>query len=227
MHFCYILYSKKIDKYYIGQTSNIHGRIARHNSSKKGFTSTGKPWVLVYSEKFHDKSSALKREKQLKRWKSRKDIERLIQKGSEHPGETGRVWVLPRTRDHRPQKTTYHTDRWFFVYLNMYFSYILYSQKIDKYYIGQTSNIDARIARHNSSKKGFTSTGKPWALVYSEKFHDKSSALKREKQLKRWKSRKDIERLIQKGSEHPGETGRAGGSPEDSGSPPTENHLSY
>ena len=109
----------------------------------------------------------------------------------------------------------------------MHFCYILYPQKLDKYYIGQTSNIDARIARHNSSKKGFTSTGKPWVLVYSEKFHDKSSALKREKQLKSWKSRKDIERLIQIGSEHPGETGRAGGSPEDSGSPPTGNHLSY
>ena len=67
MYFCYILYSEKLDKFYIGATGNLEGRLIRHNSSDKGFTSTGKPWELKYSEKFSDKTSAIKRELQLKR----------------------------------------------------------------------------------------------------------------------------------------------------------------
>jgi putative endonuclease len=52
MFYCYILYSEKLDKYYIGCTSDVNGRISRHNSSNHGFTSTGKPWILKYSEAF-------------------------------------------------------------------------------------------------------------------------------------------------------------------------------
>ena len=81
MYYCYILYSEKLDKYYIGSTSNIEGRILRHNSSNHGFTSTGKPWILKYSESFVEKTYALKREMQLKSWKSRKLIEELISQG--------------------------------------------------------------------------------------------------------------------------------------------------
>lgn len=78
MHHCYILYSEKLDKYYIGSTSNIDGRLSRHNSSNHGFTSTGKPWILKYSESFEKKADALKRELQLKNRKNRKALETLI-----------------------------------------------------------------------------------------------------------------------------------------------------
>ena len=44
--------------------------------------------------------------------------------------------------------------------------------------------------------KGFTSTGKPWKLVYSEMYDCKTDALKREKQLKNWKSPTRIRELI-------------------------------
>ncbi|MCF8360066.1 MAG: GIY-YIG nuclease family protein [Prolixibacteraceae bacterium] len=86
MYYCYILYSAKLDKYYIGSTSDIEGRLSRHNSSGKGFTSTGKPWVLKYFEKYPEKSQAIKREYELKRWKDRIFLEALITKGSGHPG---------------------------------------------------------------------------------------------------------------------------------------------
>jgi putative endonuclease len=66
MYYCYILYSEKLDKYYIGSTSNVEGRILRHNSSNHGFTSTGKPWIFKYSESFAEKTDALKRESNLK-----------------------------------------------------------------------------------------------------------------------------------------------------------------
>jgi putative endonuclease len=81
MYYCYILYSQKLNKYYIGSTGDVQGRLRRHNSSNRGFTSTGKPWNLKYFEEFPDKTSALKREKQLKSWKNRCAIEDLILKG--------------------------------------------------------------------------------------------------------------------------------------------------
>ena len=85
MYFVYILYSNKIDKYYIGSTDNIPGRLRRHNQGNKSFTSTGKPWMLVYKEVFNTKTEALKRESQLKKWKNRERIESLISKDLEHP----------------------------------------------------------------------------------------------------------------------------------------------
>jgi len=85
MHYCYILYSPRLDKYYIGSTADPEGRLQRHNTSKKGFTSTGKPWILKYTEQFATKELALKREIQLKSWKSRQILEELIRKGSGHP----------------------------------------------------------------------------------------------------------------------------------------------
>ncbi len=78
MYYCYILYPKKLDKYYIGSTNHLQGRLDRHNCSKRGFTSSGKPWEIRYYEEFEDKHAALKREFQIKRWKSREAIEDLI-----------------------------------------------------------------------------------------------------------------------------------------------------
>jgi putative endonuclease len=81
MYYCYILYSEKLDKYYIGSTGDLEGRLQRHNTSNHGFTSTGKPWIMKYSESFETKSEALIRELQIKRRKSRNAIEELISGG--------------------------------------------------------------------------------------------------------------------------------------------------
>ncbi len=81
MYYCYILYSEKLDKYYIGSTGDLEGRLQRHNTSNHGFTSTGKPWIMKYSEVFENKTLALKRELQLKNWKNRNAIEELISVG--------------------------------------------------------------------------------------------------------------------------------------------------
>ncbi|MBK6285763.1 MAG: GIY-YIG nuclease family protein [Draconibacterium sp.] len=82
MYFCYILFSSKLDKYYIGSTGNLEGRLQRHNTSNTGFTSTGKPWEIKYFETFETKSGAMKRELELKKWKNRILIEELIKKDS-------------------------------------------------------------------------------------------------------------------------------------------------
>ena len=45
----YILYSKSIEKYYVGQTSNLQNRILQHNSGESKYTSKGMPWEIVKS----------------------------------------------------------------------------------------------------------------------------------------------------------------------------------
>ncbi|HBS87733.1 MAG TPA: excinuclease ABC subunit C [Bacteroidales bacterium] len=81
----YIIYSKTIDKYYIGHSSNIEERLCKHNTNHKGFTGKLKDWAIVYTENFNSKEDAYARERQVKKWKNRKRLEELIAKGSEHP----------------------------------------------------------------------------------------------------------------------------------------------
>jgi len=78
MFYVYILKSLKDGSYYIGYTQDIESRISKHNLSNKGYSATKKPWILVYSEKFENKTLAIKRENFLKAQKSKVFIERLI-----------------------------------------------------------------------------------------------------------------------------------------------------
>ncbi|MBP6687236.1 MAG: GIY-YIG nuclease family protein [Lacibacter sp.] len=76
--YCYILYSAKLNKYYVGSTSDMERRFNDHNRGKEKFTSTGMPWKLVYSEPFDELAMARRRELEIKKKKSRKYIEQLI-----------------------------------------------------------------------------------------------------------------------------------------------------
>ena len=79
MYFFYILYSKQLDKFYIGHCQNIQDRLDRHLTNHKGFTAKAKDWKIVYTEDFQDKSQAYARERQVKKWKSKAAILELIQ----------------------------------------------------------------------------------------------------------------------------------------------------
>ncbi|PTX41925.1 putative endonuclease [Christiangramia gaetbulicola] len=76
----YILFSKKLDRFYVGATGNLQKRLEKHLNSSAGFTSKARDWTLIYSEEYERKEDAFKREKQIKLWKSRKMIEALIDK---------------------------------------------------------------------------------------------------------------------------------------------------
>ena len=79
----YILYSILKDSYYIGFTGDVlEERLRKHNSNHKGFTGHTGDWVIKYVETYPTKQEASKRERQVKKWKSRKLVEKLI--GSEH-----------------------------------------------------------------------------------------------------------------------------------------------
>ena len=77
-----------------------------------------------------------------------------------------------------------------------YFLYILKSQKTGKYYVGSTNNLDARLKRHNEGRSKYTKTGVPWELQYFEEFPDRSSAVKRENDIKRKRRKEHIEELV-------------------------------
>ncbi len=89
-----------------------------------------------------------------------------------------------------------------FFYLIMFYIYILYSENADKYYIGQTDNVERRLLEHNEfSENSFTSKYRPWVLM--AKFavgNSRGVALKIEKHIKKQKSRKYIEQIIERKS---------------------------
>ena len=66
----YILASQARGTLYTGVTSDLIQRIYQHkNSLVKGFSNRYQTHILVYFEQFDDMYEAIKREKQLKKWK--------------------------------------------------------------------------------------------------------------------------------------------------------------
>jgi len=70
----YILKSTKLEKYYIGQTEDLSKRLDWHNSLRARWTKRYQPWVLVHTEKFENRSGAIKRERELKSLKNIKQF---------------------------------------------------------------------------------------------------------------------------------------------------------
>jgi predicted GIY-YIG superfamily endonuclease len=66
----------------------------------------------------------------------------------------------------------------------MYYVYILKSQKDGSLYKGVTADLKQRIKDHNGGSAKYSSTKKPYSLMWYCAFHDKSLALKFEKYLK-------------------------------------------
>ena len=76
-----------------------------------------------------------------------------------------------------------------------YFVYILYSESLDVYYKGFSTDVEKRLEYHLNSQHKFTSQTKDWVIVYKKEFSEKSEALKEEKRLKKL-NRRSIEKLV-------------------------------
>lgn len=68
--------------------------------------------------------------------------------------------------------------------LSYYVVYVIRSKKLDRWYIGFTSNLAERLKRHNQGAVIATKTGKPWEIIYAEMYRDKRDAMGRETFLK-------------------------------------------
>ena len=80
----------------------------------------------------------------------------------------------------------------------MAYVYILYSAKLDRYYIGSTVlQPEERLHRHNTGyyTDKFTEKGIPWELFFTIFCNSRSQAEAIEKHVKRMKSRVFIENL--------------------------------
>ena len=78
----------------------------------------------------------------------------------------------------------------------MYYTYILYSEKINKFYIGSSGDLKERVKQHNHGDSEYTKSGLPWSLVYYEAFTEKKDATTEEKFLKSGKGRERRKYLL-------------------------------
>jgi putative endonuclease len=78
----------------------------------------------------------------------------------------------------------------------MYFVYILYSQKCNRYYIGYSADVDLRLQRHNAGHITATKNCTPYILKAKKAFETEAQAMQEEKRIKKMKSRIYIEKLI-------------------------------
>ena len=62
----------------VGYTSGLEKRLLEHNGGISEYTSKASDWLLKFSESYSTRDLAMKREKEIKKKKSRKYIEWLI-----------------------------------------------------------------------------------------------------------------------------------------------------
>lgn len=78
----------------------------------------------------------------------------------------------------------------------MYWTYVLRSLHNGRYYVGSTDDKDKRLERHNNGYVKSTKPYRPWEIAYSEPYDSRAKAFLREKEIKSWKKRNRIEKLI-------------------------------
>ena len=80
-----------------------------------------------------------------------------------------------------------------------HFLYILYSKTADKYYVGETIDVELRLNMHNNHvfNNSFSKIANDWIVKLIFEQLEKSNILFLEKFVKRMKSRKFIEKLIE------------------------------
>jgi putative endonuclease len=67
----------------------------------------------------------------------------------------------------------------------MYTTYILLSKSLNKFYTGQTEDLERRLEEHSRGKIPFMKSGIPWVLIYSKTFESRAEATRLEKQIKK------------------------------------------
>jgi putative endonuclease len=66
-----------------------------------------------------------------------------------------------------------------------YVVYILYSSSIDKFYIGQTYDLERRMEQHVSGYGNFTSRANDWKLIFERSFESRAESIQNELKIKK------------------------------------------
>lgn len=78
-----------------------------------------------------------------------------------------------------------------------FYTYILFSNNFDRFYVGQTNDIIERLNRHNSGYERSTKPFVPWELIGFFEKETRSEAMILEKKLKNLNS-EDLNKFISK-----------------------------
>ncbi len=78
----------------------------------------------------------------------------------------------------------------------MYFVYILFSQKCNRYYVGYATDVELRLERYNRGMVAATKNCRPYILKASKSFITETEARKEESRIKKQKNRIYLEKVI-------------------------------
>jgi putative endonuclease len=84
----YIFRSVSPRQYYVGHTENLRKRLQEHDNGRSRSTKGRGPWELFHAEEFSTRSAASRREREIKRMKSRAQIEEVAR--ASRQGREGR-----------------------------------------------------------------------------------------------------------------------------------------
>ena len=69
--------------------------------------------------------------------------------------------------------------------MSSFFTYILFSNSKNKFYVGSTNDLQRRLLEHNSKQTKSTKFGVPWELIYFKESDTKSNATRLESIIKK------------------------------------------
>ena len=72
-------------------------------------------------------------------------------------------------------------------------TYILWSESLQKFYVGSTGDLEDRLSRHNAGEGKYTSKGVPWVLVWSCSCVERKEAFTLENKIKKRGIRRFLE----------------------------------
>ena len=84
----------------------------------------------------------------------------------------------------------------------MFFVYVLYSEKYQRFYTGMTVDVLKRLKQHNLRQNKSTKAYIPWKLIYTKEFETRVEAREKEKYLKSGVGREFIITLLASQSNH-------------------------
>ena len=78
--------------------------------------------------------------------------------------------------------------------MKSYTTYILYSEKRKRYYVGRTTNeVEDRLRRHNTNHKGYTGKTGDWEIKYIKRYWTKRESIKAERKIKKRGAKRFLE----------------------------------
>lgn len=89
-YYVYVLQNPQ-GRLYIGFTTDLEKRVRQHQDGEAGWTRNRGPWELVQYETFIERGDAVRRERNLKRGRTNKELRKLISSGRAGPSDTGRI----------------------------------------------------------------------------------------------------------------------------------------